>query len=266
MPILKDPTQEAKFKMKRSQLLVLLFVLFTASSAKAQGVPQPPAANTADSTPRTYFKLVYVGMSWEEFIGVGHPEKAQENINQIHAMCQPIEEHQASIERRGNAIVHRQRVDNADKDVKPLTAQETTTLLACRSLLPQMANIAAGRYGVFPSPSSNQLTKIDYEFRDKKVYAINVFFGRTTFEDQLENLSSKYGKPNDVKDVPLQNGYGAKFTAQYAAWKMPDGTEISLYASPDGDHETATVQFKGAAALADDAKKYEASRKETNPY
>jgi hypothetical protein len=254
-------------------LLIVLSLLIVGSNSKSQWVSQAPSqqqsvvpsSNDGKIGDRTYFKQVYIGMPWEEFIGGGNPDNAQNNINKIHELCEPLQAREAAAGRRAQAATSHHR-DDADKNVAPLTIQESRNLLECRALLSQMDNIAAGRPGTFPSPSSNAAATINYEFKDKKVYAITVFFIRTSFSEQLENLSAKYGKPSDVNDVQLQNGYGAKSTAHFADWKMPDGTHIEVYASPNQDYESATVRFKGAAALAEEEKKYEANRKETNPY
>ncbi len=145
----------------------------------------------------------------------------------------------------------------------------------CKELVKQtnalITNILNGNTATFPSPSSTPTMDISYKFSSAKLQEIDIFFtpnadAPTTVGEQVTNLTGKYGKPTKVRDIPLQNGFGAQFVQHTTQWDMPDGTRVLCFNDPTNrphGFDSVLVSFASISAENGAAK---VAAKANNPY
>jgi hypothetical protein len=79
--------------------------------------------------------------------------------------------------------------------------------------------------------------EISVQERDKKVSQVNVTLdGRDYvdgfFEEDLQALTIKFGKPGYDRSAVVQNAFGAKYTDREVAWEVADETLVVRKYSP----------------------------------
>lgn len=68
-----------------------------------------------------------------------------------------------------------------------------------------------------------------WTFHDSKLESAMVGFEVEEATNQMAFLRQTYGPPSNISEVPVQNGFGARWNDTVAIWNMPDGTIIRLH-------------------------------------
>lgn len=72
-----------------------------------------------------------------------------------------------------------------------------------------------------------------YKFMDGKLAVVSIDLG--PFDEALDYLIEKYGKPSSRSTSIVQNAFGAKWELGYAKWNMSDGCSIVANEKIDTD-------------------------------
>jgi len=232
--------------MKTLALGIAILILVRA--AAAQQVPPP----------RTMFKDVYIGEPASEFFV---PVLAMLNSQAGWDACIALQKDR----------------DKQQRNAKGKCGEAFTQLKR------DITDKIAGKAGNFPSGTNTAEMQIMYTFADGKLSQIDVtFFPHisfwqhtsdlkydmvTSFDQQVANLTEKYGVPSSTQDVPYQNAYGAQYKGYRTIWTMPDQTHIrcELIPGTHGQDDIITVVFSGQLSVSE-AAQAEKNRKATNPY
>jgi hypothetical protein len=74
-----------------------------------------------------------------------------------------------------------------------------------------------------------------WTFHDGKLESAMIVFEIEEAAHQVAFLRQTYGPPSNISEVPVQNGFGARWNDTVAIWDMPDGTIIRLHADRGPD-------------------------------
>jgi hypothetical protein len=94
-----------------------------------------------------------------------------------------------------------------------------------------------------------------WTFLDRILESAMVGFEAEEADHQMAFLRETYGPPSKISEVPVQNGFGARWSDTVAIWNMPDGTIIRLHVDR-GPGPTVFVTFEQKQLKAEPSNPY----------
>jgi hypothetical protein len=135
---------------------------------------------------------------------------------------------------------------------RPSTYPTTTAGVSPQEILAHIGETGDGGFSLGTGYGS-----FTWTFVGGKLDSADTIFEVGETAHQMAFLRETYGPPSNISQVPVQNGFGARWSDTVAIWNMPDGTIIRLHVDR-GPDPCVFVRFEQKQVKAQPSNPYKA--------